>query len=492
MDCLFLLLLLAVQFQQFQPGLSEKVPCPDQQEACDCPASFTTCEFELEIEELQTFTSYAKDQNGDLLIRGTPGDVYFLNSTGYHPSVLSSSSSPEREGRCYLEESLINDEDFTRRNCSIPMTVDGVSYRRYIAVNGRIPGPTLIITEDKLVKVRVYNRLTSEGITIHWHGMHQRNTPWMDGVGFISQYPIGPGAFFDYVFRATPAGTHWYHSHVGAQRTDGLFGGLVVRENDNTRLNEVRDRILPNSQQEITDSPSLHTLTLLDWQREASLDLFVKIHSTLGFHPDNPIGQVPTNRDSLYDPRSRSEDGVEVGAVPYWSGLINGRGRFNGSIQTPLSVFTVRGNGLYRFRVIGAQSLYAYKLSIDDHQLHVIATDGHFIEPVLVDYIVVHSGERYDFVISTGNFDRRAFWIRAETLETQSLRNREHSALAILWYGNNPDENLSWTDMYSQVTSSRRNCNGGCSVLNCPFNASSVQNMNCIHLTQLRALFPNP
>ncbi len=69
----------------------------------------------------------------------------------------------------------------------------------------------------------------------------------------------------------------------------------------------------------------------------------------------------------LYSPRTRSADGVEVGPIPYWSGLINGKGRFNDSIVTPLSVFNVSSSSIYRFRVIGAQSLYAYNISIDNH-----------------------------------------------------------------------------------------------------------------------------
>ena len=325
----------------FHEGFSEVVDCFDQKDFCECNGIAKVCEFKLEIEELQTFTSY-KIRDNDLLTRGTPGDTYYLDATGYHPAVPDDKTLPEN-GNCSLRRGRIldNDEDFTQESCSIPMTVDGVSYRRYIAVNGRIPGPTLIITEDQLVKVTVVNRLTSEAMTIHWHGMHQKGTPWMDGVGFISQYPIGPGATFDYIFRATPAGTHWYHSHVGAQRTDGLFGALIVREKNNSFRDDVTPKIISNraeTGQNILDNPSLYTLTLLDWQREASLDLFVKIHSTLGFYPNKSIGQVPTNRDSLYKLRTRSPDGVEVGPVPYWSGLINGRGRMNDSIRTPLSL----------------------------------------------------------------------------------------------------------------------------------------------------------
>ena len=76
--------------------------------------------------------------------------------------------------------------------------------------------------------VRVTNHLYMEGITIHWHGLHQTGTPWMDGTAYVTQCPIQPHQTFTYRFRATPAGTHWYHSHVANQRVDGLFGMLLV------------------------------------------------------------------------------------------------------------------------------------------------------------------------------------------------------------------------------------------------------------------------
>ena len=99
----------------------------------------------------------------------------------------------------------------------------------------------------------VVNLLTTEETSIHWHGMHQHNTPWMDGVGYISQCPIQAGASFRYIFKATPAGSFWYHSHSGPQRTDGLFGALIVREKQ-----------IPDGLPAFKDMPGEHTLTLLD------------------------------------------------------------------------------------------------------------------------------------------------------------------------------------------------------------------------------------
>lgn len=63
--------------------------------------------------------------------------------------------------------------------------------------------------------VHVTNGLISEETTVHWHGQHQRWTPYMDGVGFVTQCPILPGNTFTYRFWATQKGTHLWHSHTG-------------------------------------------------------------------------------------------------------------------------------------------------------------------------------------------------------------------------------------------------------------------------------------
>ena len=56
---------------------------------------------------------------------------------------------------------------------------------------------------------------------------------------------------------------------------------------------------------------------------------------------------------------ARSIERAELGPVPYFSGLINGKGRHNDVpySKTRLSVFTVEDGQRYRFRLIGAQGL---------------------------------------------------------------------------------------------------------------------------------------
>jgi L-ascorbate oxidase len=48
------------------------------------------------------------------------------------------------------------------------------------------------------VIVHVKNDLKQEGVTIHWHGMLQRGTPFMDGTATITQCPINPYETFTY------------------------------------------------------------------------------------------------------------------------------------------------------------------------------------------------------------------------------------------------------------------------------------------------------
>ena len=139
---------------------------------------------------------------------------------------------------------------------------------------------------------------------------------------------------------------------------------------------------------------------------------------------------------------------------------------------------------VYHFRLVGSISIYALRVSIDDHKLLAIASDGKHFDPVEVDYIIIHSGETYDFLLNATQSESE-YWIRAETLEV--LRT-EHSARAILTYGNIND--LDWTTGYSNVPERERPCisESPCDVLNCPFRSYPTKfNLTCISLISLVA-----
>ena len=466
---------LFVLFSLLRSSYSVVVNCPDQSVSCECPEQATECEFTFRIEERFSFATHPLTLKK---VTEAGGSLYFLNSTGFHPSSQSSASS------CYIGGTIIRDETFSDNGCSVPMTLDGVNYRTLLLINGRIPGPTLVVYARQIVIVHVFNKLESMGITIHWHGMYQQGSVWMDGVGFITQPPVdAAGASFDYIFLAEPSGTHWYHSHVGSQKSDGLFGGLVILERQSLGT------ILGDSKYDtVIERPGEHTLTLIDWQRKE--EAIVQALAGIKFYPELPIGVVPTDQNIAFPGDVNSTDVGAIGPFAFWSGLINGRGRKESTTLTPLSIFSVERNSIYHFRLVGSISIFALRVSIDGHKLMAIASDGEYFEPTEVDYMIIHTGETYDFLLEANQTDSN-FWIRAETLEAPTPVP-EHAARAILTYGNPSD--LDWTTGYSNVIEREHQCTteSPCKVLNCPFENYPTSNLTCVHLTSLIGLTGTP
>lgn len=102
--------------------------------------------------------------------------------------------------------------------------------RAIMTVNQQLPGPAINVCKDDRIIVDVRNHMDGLGLTIHWHGLHQREAPWYDGVPMVTQCPINAGNTFRYKFKATVAGTHFYHAHSGLHRSNGVVGKFVVRE----------------------------------------------------------------------------------------------------------------------------------------------------------------------------------------------------------------------------------------------------------------------
>lgn len=101
-------------------------------------------------------------------------------------------------------------------------------------------------------------------------------------------------------------------------------------------------------------------------------------------------------------------------------------------MYTPFEVFTIDSGRRYRFRLISNGLLYCPKhISIDDHNLTVIATDGTPIEPIEVESLIMYNGERYDVIIN-GDQPVDNYWLRVVGLADCEVKNA--SQLAIIRY----------------------------------------------------------
>ena len=67
---------------------------------------------------------------------------------------------------------------------------------------------------DRVV-VDVTNNMLGRTTAIHWHGVFQKGSQYMDGVPMVTQCAIHESDTFRYDFIANNEGTHFWHSHDG-------------------------------------------------------------------------------------------------------------------------------------------------------------------------------------------------------------------------------------------------------------------------------------
>ena len=472
------------------------VTCNLKTTHCQCQESADICVFNLQITTLHTFTRYQiHDETNEL---GTTGKLHYFDDNGDlrpHPLQLTS---------------VVTCANLTENDtsCTSAFTVDGVTFRSFIAVNGQIPGPTLIVYYEQTVHVNVENRMEDDPTTVHWHGLRQNKTPWMDGMEHLTQCTIQPRSSFDYIFKAYPSGTFWYHSHTSTQRTDGMYGGFIILERN---MKEIQAKLGA-----FQDKPEQHSILLSEWYPQTA-SIYIREKSSGG---DFYGSQTPGPSDLPY--LQISPDGVQNGDLFFWSALINGKGKHPDTskypyIKTRLNIFTVNPGEVYRFRFIGVGN-YLFRLSVDEHQLRVIATDGYLVQPVTADYIIISSGERYDFLLPTKNSSqlklagKTNFWIRAELLAIEHgdfpfgplpgvapyRLLSENSAEAILHYNVSgapqPPKSSQYEAIKNVSIPHSRKCSREkpCQAVNCPIVFHPTYNMSCTYMHQLKLLFPAP
>ncbi|XP_069675349.1 uncharacterized protein [Periplaneta americana] len=247
--------------------------------------------------------------------------------------------------------------------------------RGMLSVNRMLPGPSIQVCKGDRVIVDLKNAMPARSTTIHWHGVFQRGTPFMDGVPSITQCSINEGQSFRYDFQVDNEGTHFWHSHDGFQKMDGILGSMVIREPRSTD---------PNSYLYDYDLAS-HVMLISDWFHVSADDHFPGLRT-------HDAGQDP---DAF---------------------LINGQGRDPKSTETPLAVFRVSHGRKYRFRIIGGTcGVCPVQLTIESHSMTLIATDGNSVKPIRIDSVVLYAGDRFDVVVEASE-PLSSYWIHLKGL----------------------------------------------------------------------------
>lgn len=261
--------------------------------------------------------------------------------------------------------------------------------RIVLAVNGSIPGPTIIADWGDEVVVHVTNNLANNGSTIHWHGIRQNYTNYQDGVPSVTQCPIAPGDTQTYKWRATQYGSSWYHSHYSVQAWDGVFGGILI-----------------NGPATANYDVDLGHVFLNDWSLETADVLALQAAST----------GPPTLQNCLIN-----------GTNTYTDGDVTTGARFE---------TTFVAGTRYRMRIVNGASDTHFRFTIDNHTMEVISSDFVPIKPYNSTNISIGMGQRYDVIVtaSEGSVGDGNFWIRAIPQEACSDNDNVDNILGIIRY----------------------------------------------------------
>lgn len=225
---------------------------------------------------------------------------------------------------------------------------DGVKDKKVIAFNDQWPLPEIHVNKGDRIELYLTNGLENKNTSLHFHGLFQRDTNYMDGPEYVTQCPILPGETFLYNFTADQVGSYWYHSHTGAQYGDGLRGALVIHDEEEPfKYDEEK------------------VLTVSELYHGQYDDIFGEFLNRY-----NPTGAEPIPQNLLFGDSAN----VTVNVEPQKT---------------------------YLLRFINMGLFVSQYLYIEDHEFTVVEVDGVYVEPYKTDYIYITVGQRYGVLITT-------------------------------------------------------------------------------------------
>ncbi|KAK9334728.1 multicopper oxidase-domain-containing protein [Lipomyces starkeyi] len=305
-------------------------------------------------------------------------------------------------------------------------------YREIFLINNQHPGPLIEADEGDTISATVFNNLQVP-ITIHFHGIRQHGTPWMDGTPGVSQRPIFPGESFTYNFTTEGQyGSYWYHAHMRSYYQDGIRGPVYIRpapqtlrpydvvtERNTTATGILRD-------QEIRPTP----LYVMDWTKLPTDAIYQKTIN-YGIDPACILGYLVNGKGRVTCPSNETIAAAGAGRLATFHTITGVRSRFDSlgcldisalygnpgidhaaleapgfsapckATNTDREIIYVNGSDWMMFNVINMGGQFGTYLSIDGHDIWVLQVDGTFIRPLKVKQMYAGLGSRYIIAVPT-------------------------------------------------------------------------------------------
>ncbi len=244
------------------------------------------------------------------------------------------------------------------------VNVNGVMANLF-TYNGYAPAPTIRVKQGDMLHINFMNSLpateeknflgfTKNVTNLHTHGLHVSPEEPADA----AHLSIWPGESYNYEYdlmMQEPGCMTFYHGHSHGVSAEQYWGGMVgalIVEDPTTAL--------------------------------AGYETHVMIIKDISL-----VGNQPAPHDSNMD---------------YMHGLEGNTIMINGQVNPVLSI---RPGQVQRWRVLNASNARFYKLSLENHSLYVIGTDGGLLDKAYPQsYVVLSPGERVDLLVKASTTRR--------------------------------------------------------------------------------------
>ncbi len=271
------------------------------------------------------------------------------------------------------------------------------------AVNGMLAGPILRWKEGDTVTIYVTNNL-NEDTSIHWHGIILPTN--MDGVPGISFEGIKPGETFMYTFPVVQSGTYWYHSHSGFQEQTGIYGAIVIEPKEKEPFSYDKE----------------YVVTLSDWSDEEPAAIYRKLKLMPDYYnfKQRTVGDffsevkekgffAAFNDRKMWNNMTMSDRDLSDVTGYTYTFLMNG---LNPATNFK-ALFSPGETVLLRF--INSAAMTFFDVRIPGLKMRVVAADGNYVQPVMVDEFRIGVAETYDVIVEPD--EEHAYAIFAQSID---------------------------------------------------------------------------
>ncbi|GMH29670.1 hypothetical protein Nepgr_031513 [Nepenthes gracilis] len=268
--------------------------------------------------------------------------------------------------------------------------------QQVIVVNGEFPGPLINVTTNFNVDVNVINKL-DEDLLVNWLGIQMRHNSWQDGV-LGTNCPIPSTWNFTYHFQVKDQiGSFFYFPSINFQRASGGYGPIIINNRD----------IIPLP----FDAPYGNIVIMIgDW--------YTRNHTAL---------------------RAALDAGEDLGMPD--GVLINGMGpyQYNATLVPDgikYQTFDVEPGKTYRIRVHNIGISTSLNFRIQNHNLLLAETEGHYTVQQNYSSFDIHVGQSYSFLVTMDQNASTDYYIVASARFVNESLWQRVTGVAILHYSN--------------------------------------------------------